>query len=155
MEKSTIPELSDMTFFSLRKPDNLTCITCEWTIFFCDNSVHEHNNYCFSCICGNMMSLYDQHIDTAISLVTESVVVCTIRYFVQVYYIIKQGIALKVHCKVQCKYPWALRWIMNCGWLIYNKLIYTWFLSVLYLLSIGGQSQSWCHQQQHFSSFLY
>lgn len=33
-----------------------------------------------------MMSLYDQHIDTAISLVTESVVVCTIRYFVQVYY---------------------------------------------------------------------
>lgn len=103
------------------------------------------------------MSLYDQHKDTAISLVTESVVVCTVIYFVQVhvYYIIKQGIALKVHCKVQCKYPWTLRWIMNCGWLIYNKLIYTWFLSGLYLLSIGGQSQSWCHQQQHFASFFY
>lgn len=32
-----------------------------------------------------MMSLYDQHKDTAISLVTESVVVCTIIYFVQVH----------------------------------------------------------------------
>ena len=153
MEKSTSPELSDMTFFSLRKPDNVTCITFEWTIFFCDNSVHEHN-IVFHVYVAPWVCMINT--DTAISLVTESVVVCTIIYFVQVhvYYIIKQGIALKVHCKVQCKYPWTLRWIMNCGWLIYNKLIYTWFLSGLYLLSIGGQSQSWCHQQQHFASFF-
>ena len=39
-----------------------------------------------------MMSLYDKHIDTAISLVTESVVVCTIRYCVLVYYnVINKG----------------------------------------------------------------
>ena len=57
-----------------------------------------------------MMSLYDQHIDTAISLVTGSVVVCTIRYCVLVYYNYnKQGTALKVHCKVECKCPRTLR----------------------------------------------